>query len=54
MEGCCRRLELGVGFISLPEDLLRFIAAETFLSSKLKGLELGVGGTRLHLSITNS
>ena len=54
MEGCCRRLELGVSFISLPEDLLRFIAAETFLGSQLQGLELGVGGTRLHLSITNS
>ena len=53
MEGCGRRLELGMGFVSLPEDLLRFIAAETLFSSQLQGFELGVGSTRLHLFITN-
>ena len=53
MEWCCRRLELGVGFVRFSEDFLRFIAAETFLSRKLQGFEFGVGSTRLHLFITN-
>ena len=39
VEGGCGRLELGVGLVSLSQDLLSFIAGETLLSSELEGLE---------------
>lgn len=39
VKGGCGRLELGVGFVCLPQDLLSFIAGQALLSSELEGLE---------------
>ena len=39
VEGGCGRLELGVSFVCLPQDLLSFIAGQALLSSELEGLE---------------
>ena len=39
VEGGCGRLELGVCLISLPQNLLGFISAQTLLSCELEGLE---------------
>ena len=54
VEGGCRRLELGVGFVSFLQNLLGFIAGQALLSGELEGLEAGMGGACLHLSITSS
>ena len=54
VEGGCGRLELGVGLVSLPQDLLSFIAGQALLSGKLEGLEAGMGRACLHLFITDS
>ena len=39
VERSCGRLKLGVGLVGLLQNLLSFIAAETFLCGKLEGLE---------------
>ena len=39
VEGGCRRLELGVGLVCLPQDLLSFIAGQALFSGELEGLE---------------
>ena len=39
VEGGCGRLELGVGLVSLFQDLLGFIAGQALLSCELEGLE---------------
>ncbi|MDA9699860.1 hypothetical protein N9U74_01680 [Synechococcus sp. AH-736-M02] len=39
VEGGCGRLELGVGLVCLPQDLLSFIAGQARLSGELEGLE---------------
>ena len=39
VEGGCGRLELGVGFVCLPQDLLSFIAGQALFSGELEGLE---------------
>ena len=39
VEGSCGRLELGVGLVGLPQDLLSFIAGQALLSGELEGLE---------------
>ena len=54
VEGSSGGLELGVGLVSLLQDLLSFIAGEALLSSELEGLEAGMGSACLHLFITNS
>ena len=36
VEGGCRRLELGVGLISFPQNLLGFITSQTLLSFELE------------------
>ena len=54
VEGGCGRLELGVGLVCLPQDLLSFIAGQALLSGELEGLETGMGGACLHLFITDS
>ena len=37
--GGCGRLELGVSLVSLPQDLLSFIAGQALFSGELEGLE---------------
>ena len=54
VEGGCGRLELGVGLVSLPQDLLSFIAGQALLSGELEGLEARMSRACLHLSITDS
>ena len=54
VEGGCRRLELGVGLVGFPQNLLGFITGQAFLSCELEGLETRMGGTCLHLFITDS
>ena len=39
VERGCGRLELGVGLVCLPQDLLSFIAGQALLSGELEGLE---------------
>ena len=39
VEGGCGRLELGVGLVCLPQDLLGFIAGQALFSCELEGLE---------------
>ena len=39
VEGSCGRLELGVGLVCLPQDLLSFIACQALFSGELEGLE---------------
>ena len=39
VEGGCGRLELGVGLVCLPQDLLSFIAGQALFSGELEGLE---------------
>ena len=39
VEGGCGRLKLGVGLVSLLQDLLGFIAAQALLRGELKGFE---------------
>ena len=52
--GGCGRLELGVSLVSLPQDLLSFIAGQALLGGELKRLEAGMGRACLHLFITDS
>ena len=54
VEGGCGRLELGVGLVSLLQNLLSFIASQALLSCELEGLKAGMGSACLHLFITNS
>ena len=54
VEGGCGRLELGVGPVSLLQDLLSFITGQALLSCELEGLEAGMGCACLHLFITDS
>ena len=54
VEGGCGRLELGVGFVRLSQNLLGFIAGQTLLGCELEGLEAGMSGACLHLFITDS
>ena len=54
VEGGCGRLKLGVSLVSLLQNLLGFIASQTLLSCELEGLEAGMSGACLHLSITVS
>ena len=54
VEGGCRRLELGVGFVGFLQNLLGFITGQAFLSCELEGLETRMGGACLHLFITDS
>ena len=54
VEGGSGRLELGVGLVSFFQDLLSFISGQAFLSCELEGLESGMSGACLHLSITCS
>ena len=39
VKGGCGRLELGVGLVCLPQDLLSFIAGQALFSGELEGLE---------------
>ena len=39
VEGGCGRLKLGVGFVSLLQNLLGFIAGQALFSGELEGLE---------------
>ena len=39
VEGGCGRLELGVGLVGFPQNLLGFITGQAFLSGELEGLE---------------
>ena len=39
VEGGCGRLELGVGLVCLPQDLLSFISGQALFSGELEGLE---------------
>ena len=36
VEGGCGRLELGVGLVCLPQDLLSFIAGQALFSGELE------------------
>jgi len=39
VEGSCGRLKLGVGLVSLLQNLLGFIAGQALFSGELEGLE---------------
>ena len=53
VERRCGRLELGVGLVSFFQNLLGFVSGQALLSCELEGLEAGMSGACLHLSITN-
>ena len=54
VEGGCRRLELGVGLVGFPQNLLGFITGKAFLGCELERLETRMGCACLHLFITSS